>query len=119
MIYFVQGNIIGLNAPILISFICVITNLIPYIGEENVPSESEWGSHKDPYIKKFPIEYTSSQVAARPTISENSNLFYVDESILTLNTPDFEQSYFNIKDTSNIRLVGIGYKTDSFANYTV
>ena len=25
-------SIIGLNAPVLISFICVITNLIPYIG---------------------------------------------------------------------------------------
>ena len=25
-------SIIGLNAPILVSFICVVTNLIPYIG---------------------------------------------------------------------------------------
>lgn len=94
-------------------------DLTPYIGEENVPTKADWESHTEPYTKEFSIEYTSSQVAAKPIISKNSNLFYVDESILTLNTPDFEQSYFNIKDTSNIRLVGIGYKTDSFANYTV
>lgn len=87
-------------------------SLQQYIEESDVPSEEEWLIGGE---KTITIQNDSTSI----DVDKYSNIFFVDESIVTLNSPDIETDYYKFQKNSKFRILGVLESKKLHSSYSI
>lgn len=90
--------------------------LIKYIPEEEIPSEQEMYNTNDELTDKVVTFLT--QTKGDIDLREHTYKYYVDQSILTLHSPDIDFNVDSIKDIK-LRIIGIQEQQSTLSDYYI
>lgn len=93
-----------------------------YIEEQYIPTKEEWLQAVGPEWQSKVIEenQTTDQNIADEQIQKEGHNYYIDEQILTFNSPDIEDNYYRLENKDiKFRIIGFQNFTESFANYSI
>lgn len=99
-----------------ISFAEVKKTLTKYILLQDIPEQQLWESEVK--SKKFETNQDQQSDLSK-TVQNNSNVFFYDESIVTLNSPDIENDYHKFSPTTKFRILGVLGEQKLFSNYSI
>ena len=97
------------------------TKALNYMDEGYIPQEDDWrrATSTNP-IKTTLTQIPPSESLINKFVGKEAENFYVDQSILTMHSPDIE-NYINDLDNSSLkmRIVGISQITSSMSDYNI